>query len=326
MIDAGIQESAAGRPTGQMERTVRPRVHLCPRSAVPLAVGPSGRVVADRGSQKAGVWECWGRHNRCALNVRRDAWRRFRHIPRVRVVAVVLRDVAVGPRSAVAVAGLVQVGVEARGSVRVDVAEDGQLSGAGEVRRARARAQGQKGGCLALVAHNRGRCGTDRYRPRSTEDLDECQRQVVRCRVLELVTVELRVSGDHRERVAAGERVRIRVLPQRSGRAHECEGVVGSLDAGVDPKVALVKRHRLVDRESEVAVVLVPVACREGCGVDRRLLVAAVDVSAAGVDGEAEHAEQDEDKQRDQNDRLALLQAALARSSWSTRLDKPHMQ
>ena len=62
----------------------------------------------------------------------------------------------------------------------------------------------------------------------------------------------------------------------------------------------------------EVGVVLVPVACGQRGGVDRGLLVAAVDVGAAGVDGQAEHAEQDKDQQRDEHDRLPALGGAPA--------------
>ena len=103
--------------------------------------------------------------------------------------------------------------------------------------------------------------------------------------------------------------------------------MAGRLITRVDTQIGLIQSDRLRDDQSvEVLEVLVPVTGREGGGVDRGLLVAPVDVAAAGVDGEAEHAEQHKDQERDQDDGLTRLQIALGALSWSTRLGKQHMQ
>ena len=94
----------------------------------------------------------------------------------------------------------------------------------------------------------------------------------------------------------------------------------------VQAHVALVERDRLLDREVDVGVVLVPVAGREGSCVDRCLLIAPVDITAAGVDGKTEHAEQHQDEQRDQDDRLSLLQVPPRGPSSNIQHGKPHMQ
>src|SRR5207249_8813998 len=140
-------------------------------------------------------------------------------------------------RGAVAVAGLVEVVVEAGGAVRVDIAEHGQLSGAGQVGRAGAVAEGQQGGRLALVADDRGRRRADGHGRAAAEYLYERKGQVVGARELELVAVELRVGGHDREPVTARERVGVRVLGEVALRPDKRAGVALRRPAAVDPEV-----------------------------------------------------------------------------------------
>ena len=311
-----------------MEVAVRAGIHLGPRAAVVLVVGLRIRVVPDRRGKEARVGKRWRGHDTCAQDVTESARGWVGNEPRAVVVAVELGVAAVGACGAVAVPRLVQVGIEAGGSVAVHVSQDCQLRRPGEVGGAPVGAEGQKRRGLPLVAHDRRGRGADRDRQAAAEDLHERQRQVVVRRVHELVAVELGVGGDDSQRVAAGEGVGEGVLAQRARRSDVSGQLARRLDAGVDAEVLLVKADRAGDGQTQVRGVLVPVAGVEGGGVDGRLLFAPVDVAAARVDREAEHAEQHQDQDCDQNDRLALLQVRLARQqlSWSIQHGRPHMQ
>src|SRR5207237_6184091 len=113
------------------------------------------------------------------------------------------------------------------------------------------------------------------------------------------------------------ECVRVRVLGQVRVRTHQGAGVAGRLITGVDTQIGLIQSDRLRDDQSvEVLEVLVPVTGREGGGVDRGLLVAPVDVAAAGRSEEAEHAEQRKDQERDQDDGRTRLQLEIDEMRW----------
>ena len=129
----------------------------------------------------------------------------------------------------------------------------------------------------------------------------------------ELVTVELRVGCHNRQRVAAGIGEDVSVLLQVVADAHERGGVDVGRGPSVQVEVALVHRLRVGERGAvEVVVVLKPVTGGEGRRVDGGLLVTPVHVRAAGVDRQSEHAEQDQDQQRDEHDRLPALRGAAA--------------
>src|SRR5207244_12832499 len=95
VVDAAVQEGAAGRATTEVEVAVLARVHLGPRAAVVLAVALGGGVVADRGREVAGVRKRGRRHDGLPGDVAGVArrGRRGGDEAGVRVVAVVAAHV-----------------------------------------------------------------------------------------------------------------------------------------------------------------------------------------------------------------------------------------
>src|SRR5207247_6368780 len=93
VVDSGVEESAAGRATAEVEVVVLARPHFGPRAAVVLAVGLGVRVIGDRSGQEAGVGQGRRGDDRRAGDLPGVgvARRGMRDIARVGVVAVVLR-------------------------------------------------------------------------------------------------------------------------------------------------------------------------------------------------------------------------------------------
>ena len=210
-----------------------------------------------------------------------------------------------------------EVGVDTGAAVRVNVAEHGQLSGASEHECAAVAAEGEQRRSLPLVADDGGGGGVDGHCRRAAEYLHEGKRQRVRRRESELVPVELGVGRHDGQLVAARVTEHLGGLVEVVADADLCRRPGIGSRTRVKVKVVLVDlrrlRYRAVGASAHALVVLVPVAGRESRGVDCRLLVATVDVGAAGVDGQSEHREQHQDQEGDQHDGLAFLQASLCR-------------
>ena len=225
-----------------MEVGVLPRPHLRPRAPVVLAVclETKGGVVRQRVREVARVGQRRRGHHGLPLGVAGVARRRVGHEAGCRVVAVVSGRAAVGAGGAIAVAGLLQVGVDARGAVGVGVAEKSQRGRALEVQRTVAVAEREQSRSLALVADDGGGGGVDGDVRVAAEQLHERQRELVCGCENELVTVELSVGRHDRQRVAAGIGEDVRVLLQVVADAHERGGVDVGRGPSVEVQVALV--------------------------------------------------------------------------------------